>query len=263
MAAAFTHAQEQGAELIVTGGDAVMDVFGAQRPRTDQLKGVWSNRIKQDCSRPLLHTVGNHDIHGWNQKSSKTSGQEADFGKQFSRELFGIPSTYYAADRAGWRFIILDSTQRKDDGYVGHCDDAQLAWLKQTLAETSKSTPIVVVSHIPILSLVALTYWDAKDRSKLNEDTVIPAGEMHTDGVELHKLFAAHGGVKLCLSGHVHLLDRCTLDGVTYICDGAVCGGWWKGSCQGIPEGYGLVDLNADGSFEHRYTTYGWKADPA
>ena len=42
--------------------------------------------------------------------------------------------------------------------------------------------------------------------------------------------------------------------------DGAVSGSWWKGPLQGVPEGFGVVDLRPDGTFEHRYEAYGWKA---
>ena len=56
-------------------------------------------------------------------------------------------------------------------------------------------------------------------------------------------VFKSHGGVKLCLSGHIHLLDCCEIDGITYICDGAVSANWWKGPIQGLSEGYGVVDL--------------------
>ena len=83
------------------------------------------------------------------------------------------------------------------------------------------------------------------------------------------KAYVAAGGVKLCLSGHVHLNDRVEMgvpgapaDGakVTYICDGAVCGSWWDGRKAQCDEGYGVVDLYDDGTFEHRYVAYGWKA---
>jgi len=52
---------------------------------------------------------------------------------------------------------------------------------------------------------------------------------MHVDAAKIKDLFAKHKNVKLCLSGHLHLVDRVDYNGVTYLCDGAVCGGWWKG----------------------------------
>jgi predicted phosphodiesterase len=91
-------------------------------------------------------------------------------------------------------------------------------------------------------------------------DTVISHAEMHTDATALHDRFRAAGNVRLCLSGHIHLLDRCELDGVTYICDGAVSGAWWKGPLDGIREGFGVIDLRPDGGFTHRYEPYGWNA---
>lgn len=120
-----------------------------------------------------------------------------------------------------------------------------------------------MVSHIPILSLTAITFAKPRGREHLGTDTIIDKSEMHTDGPELHRLFTQNGAVRLCASGHIHLLDRCLLDDITYVCDGAVCGAWWKGPSQGVPEGYDLLDLFDDGSVEHSYMTYGWKATAA
>ena len=50
---------------------------------------------------------------------------------------------------------------------------------------------------------------------------------------------------------------------MAFICDGAVCGNWWKGVYHHCPEGYGILDLHPDGRFEHQYVTYGWNAEPA
>jgi hypothetical protein len=79
-------------------------------------------------------------------------------------------------------------------------------------------------------------------------------------------LLAASGKVRLCLSGHMHLLDRVEVDGVTFVCGGAVSGGWWRGphepkeTAARCPNGYGLVTLRPDGSFTHEYRDFGWKA---
>ena len=83
---------------------------------------------------------------------------------------------------------------------------------------------------------------------------------MHIDARAIKDLFTAHPNVKLCISGHIHLVDRVEYVGVTYLCNGAVCAGWWKGRNQECAEGYGLIDLFDDGSFENRYVEFGWKA---
>ncbi|MFO0963651.1 MAG: metallophosphoesterase [Phycisphaerales bacterium] len=263
LAAALAHAQSQKPDFILTGGDGVMDVFEAKRGRADQLRALLQATFKRECGVPLHHTVGNHDIYGWNKKKSGAAGTESDWGKKFACELYGQPRTYQTFDRGGWRFICLDSVQPKGDGYVGYLDDEQHEWLKSTIAGTPKTTPILIVSHIPILSLTALTYGAPRGREKVGEDTVIHAGEMHTDGTLLHDLFKDAGNVKVCLSGHTHLLDHCMIDGISYICDGAVSGSWWKGPLEGLPEGYGCLELRPDGTFTHEYKTYGWKAAKA
>lgn len=260
MAAALAHAQAQKPDLIVTGGDAVMDVFEAKRDRAETLRGCFQGTLKRECGTPVKHTTGNHDILGWNKKKGGYDGTEADWGKRFACDLYGEERTYHTFDQGGWRFICLDSVQPAGDGYVGYLDEAQWDWLQKLLAATPKSTPVAVVSHIPILSLTTLTYGKPRGREGVGKDNVISAGEMHTDATLVHDLFKKAGNVKLCLSGHIHLLDRCELDGVTYICDGAVSGNWWKGTLQGVPEGFGVLDLNPDGTFAHRYEPYGWKA---
>jgi 3',5'-cyclic-AMP phosphodiesterase len=58
-------------------------------------------------------------------------------------------------------------------------------------------------------------------------DWVIPGAWVHIDARRIVELFHQHKNVKLCLSGHIHLFDRVLYNGVTYICDGAVCGRWW------------------------------------
>ena len=68
--------------------------------------------------------------------------------------------------------------------------------------------------------------------------------------------------VNLVLSGHNHQNERLQFDHTTHIEDGAVSGAWWRGSHHGNPEGFGIMDVRPDGTFEHRYQTYGWKAEP-
>ncbi len=244
-------------DLILFGGDSVMDVFEVKRPRAVELGGLFTTTCKNHCTIPMRHAIGNHDIFGW----TKADGAEATprHGKEYALDLFGMAKRYYSFDQGGWHFVVLDSVQPSADGYVAFCDDEQTAWLEADLKGRPAGSPVVVLTHIPILSLTSITYGKHRARETIGQDTVISAGSMHTDGHSLHNLFKA-AGVKLCLSGHQHLLDRCSTDGVTYICDGAVSGAWWKGACQGCPEGFGLIDLYADGSFDHSYLTYGWSA---
>jgi hypothetical protein len=64
--------------------------------------------------------------------------------------------------------------------------------------------------------------------------------------------------VKLAISGHIHLLDEVVYNDVTYYCNGAVSGNWWKGDYHQTPAGYAVINLYEDGTFNREYIAYGW-----
>ena len=66
--------------------------------------------------------------------------------------------------------------------------------------------------------------------------------------------------VRAILSGHLHHLEQIAVNGIPIINSGAVCGSYWAGPSFGTPEGFGVVDLGADGSVAFDYRDYGWKA---
>jgi hypothetical protein len=151
---------------------------------------------------------------------------------------------------------VLDSTQPSDDAeYTAFLDEEQFDWLQRDLKATDPTTPALVLSHIPIMSITTLL-WAKEEKG----DFRVSGSLMHTDCLRLKNLFAQHANVKVCLSGHTHLIDRCDYNGVSYICNGAVSGNWWKGRHKDCDEGYGVIDLYEDGSFSNEYIKYGWKA---
>jgi Icc protein len=87
----------------------------------------------------------------------------------------------------------------------------------------------------------------------------IPDTWMHGNVMPLIELLRKHR-VKLCLSGHLHMVDRVEFLGITFICNGSVCGRWWGGPYAQFPEGFGVIDLFADGTFNYEYRTFGWDA---
>src|SRR5262245_43746176 len=52
---------------------------------------------------------------------------------------------------------------------------------------------------------------------------------MHKDSQAVQAILRRHTNVKLCVSGHLHLVDHVVYDGITYRGCGAVSGDWWKG----------------------------------
>jgi Icc protein len=243
-------------DLILTGGDSVFDSFEADDARTKLQWDLWRAALKHENGIAVKSCIGNHDIWGGNKVKSKTTGEEPNYGKKRAIDMLHLSDRYYAFDQAGWHFIVLDSTQPNDaGGYTAFLDEAQFDWLQRDLRDTPATTPVLVLSHIPIVSVTPIL-WAREEEGDLR----IKSSHMHTDCMRIKTLFAQHPNVKVCLSGHMHLIDRCDYNGVTYLCDGAVSGNWWKGRHKDCDEGYGIIDLYTDGTFAHEYAKYGWQA---
>ena len=239
--------QKPAVHMILNGGDVVFDM---NKESLSTINGQWSlyhSIIKAECNLPVHYALGNHDIW-WNENDK---GQ-ADYGKRFSLEQLQLAKPYYSFSNSGWTFIVLDSVHLDIDNtwYIGKLGDEQLNWLKNELASTLKDTPVCVLSHIPILTATLMIEDDIVNKWEMT------GGDMHTDTAKIINLFNGYPNVKLCLSGHIHLRDKVVYNNVTYLCDGAVCGAWWKGNKRETGPGYGLIDLYADGSFTEQYVNY-------
>lgn len=258
--AALAHIQslEEQPQLILTGGDHIMDSFSRDETRTRVQWDLLTKGFQNGCSVPVMHALGNHDVWGWNRRKSKTSGDEPMWGKKWALDQLGMARTYHSFDRGGWHFVCLDSVDHdpnNPDGYIGRLGEEQIDWLERDLATVPSSTPVLVLSHIPILTVTGvLTPPDEK-----TNNYACSGGTMHADSVAIRDVFARHPNVKVCLSGHTHRIDRVDFKGVSYLCNGAVSGNWWKGVHYECAEGYSVLDLYDDGSFDNRYVTYGWK----
>ncbi|NLE58160.1 MAG: metallophosphoesterase [Planctomycetes bacterium] len=255
--ACLKHVQSQKdkPDLIFTGGDHIMDSIGANEARTREQWGLYKKVLKAECSLPVESCIGNHDCWGLNRKDSGATGNEPLYGKKWAMDSLGLDREYRSFDRAGWHFIMIDSTFPQGDGYTARLDDRQFEWLAEDLRRTDPKKPVLILSHIPILAVCV--FFDG-DNEK-SGDWVVPGAWVHIDSRRIKDLFLKHPNVKVCLSGHVHLIDRVEYLGVSYVCNGAVCGGWWEGPYQECDAGYALVDLYDDGSFENRYVQFGWK----
>ena len=84
MAACFHHVQQLAdkPDLILTGGDSVMDSFEADDARTTLQWNLWNSVLKNECWIPVRSCIGNHDVWGWIKSKSKTTGQEPNWGKK-------------------------------------------------------------------------------------------------------------------------------------------------------------------------------------
>lgn len=237
-------------EFVVTGGDLIMDALDVG---IDRIKTQWSlfDECMKGLALPVHHTIGNHDVVGWSAKSVVKPGEQ-DYGKKMFSDRYGAGKTYRSFDHGGWHFILLDSIGQNADttDYKGWIDEAQLAWLKADLEKAGPSTPIILVSHIPFYSV----WHQVLKGPQFHLDGKALVGNLH----EFRTLFDRYN-VKLVLTGHGHIFERIELGRITYIQGGAVCGMWWKGPVYGNPEGFGVVECSADGSFDFQYKSFGWK----
>lgn len=242
------HRQSPAVDFILNGGDAVFDMNKEQLPVIEQQWQEWHTLMAAHCRLPVYSCLGNHDIW-WYEEQSKG---KPTYGKEYSLQQLKLSMPYYRFAQGGWQFIVLDSVHLDIDQtwYIGRLSDAQFTWLEQQLAEIPAGQPVCILSHIPLLTATLMV-----------EDNIVNkweflGGDMHTDVAKIIGLFNRYPNVKLCLSGHIHLRDKVVYNNVTYVCNGAVSGAWWKGMKRETPPGYGLVDLYADGSFEEHYVTY-------
>jgi Icc protein len=262
----FAHVQtlaERGlapADMILTGGDTIMDSLAADMGRTKTQWSLWKKAKSDHCSLDIKSVIGNHDVWGWTQSRANTKGDEPLYGKKWACEEFGRALPWESFDKAGWHVVLLDSTFPHKDSYIGKLDDAQWDWLEQDLASIPATVPILLVSHIPILSAYPVAVTKPVVGPDGRPDIEVAGNLVHTDLERFQKLFAKHKNVKACISGHLHVVEQIDYGGVRYLCSGAVSGGWWRGLHRGTDFGYSLVDLYDDGTVESTYVAYGWQA---
>ncbi|WP_268224824.1 metallophosphoesterase family protein [Sinomicrobium oceani] len=227
-----------GIDFFLNGGDAIYaaDYDGIPRERVRAQWKIWKDCLIEISDYPVYSCIGNHDIW-WDAPDQ----DDPMYGKDFVVQSLGIPHRYYSFSAKGWHFIILDGNNPSVS-----LDEEQFGWLENELAQLPANTPVLLMSHYPILGVTP--YWE---------------GGMHSDYKRLKTLFYKHkDNVKLCLSGHQHLLDSVTYNGTSYFCNGALSGFWWekgddnsagKGYCQETPPGYAIIELYSDGTFSNTY----------
>jgi 3',5'-cyclic AMP phosphodiesterase CpdA len=243
---AMTKARALKADFAIQGGDHVFDSLGVPKARAIALFNQY-DKTEQELGLKVHHTLGNHDVCGI-YTSSGVAPDDPQYGKKLYQDRFG--PTFYSFDRRGYHFIVLDSIGITDDHhYRARIDADQLAWLTADLARTPAGTPIVVTTHIPLVT--ALPSYNDPDPKAL------AASYAFTNGPQVIKLFEGHN-VLAVLQGHTHINERVEWHGVPYITSGAVCGNWWKGTRFGTPEGFTVVSL-ANGKLTTRYEPTGFK----
>lgn len=245
--------------MILNTGDCLMDSLKVDRDRANALWAMWNGITKNENSLPMRHCLGNHDAWALGLGEGAAETKDPHYGKKLALDKLGMDKLYYSFDHGAWHFIMLDTVQpavgKHPTGWTANLDDEQFEWLKADLAAVPADRHVAVYSHVPILQMASMLYLKPDDEGRY----IFGAQHMLMDARRIVDLFGKHPQVKLCLSGHIHLLDSVKLNNVTYICDGAVCGKWWRGARIDAQPGYSLTTFKPDGTFEYKYSEYGWK----
>lgn len=234
------------ADFCISGGDQVFDVCEQDLNRAHTLFKLYQQTEKNELEGKVYYTVGNHDVIGINQKSPVEPGDQ-EYGKRLYQDYFG--KLYYSFDHKGWHFIVLDSIGIEYYKiFRAQFDEEQLAWLKADLAGVAPTTPIVVVTHVPIATVLGtISHRQARG-----------PGPIASNSYAVHELLAGHN-LKAILQGHLHVWQKSEYQGVQYLISGAVSGAWWEGPMHGTPEGYTLCQIRGD-QIHLSYVTYPWTA---
>ena len=240
-AAAINH---HSPDLIIAGGDLITEGFSSS---TEAATPRWQAYLEmhQALRAPVYPLLGNHDLVAARPDDGSPPSEDP---RSVFREHFGLEQTYRSFDAAGYHFILLDVIAITDDElmYHGKISNQQLQWLQADLDQVKPGTPIVIASHMPLIT----AYYQATRGAT----AAAPVNRVVTNSRQLLDLFQDHNLV-LVLQAHLHVDEMLRWQSTTFITGGAICGGWWNGPWHGTEAGYGVVTL-AEDRIDWDYCTY-------
>src|SRR5687768_12788671 len=106
------------ADLIVTGGDHVMD---ATDEGVDRARAQWEvyQRAIASTKTPVKAVLGNHDILGWGVREMMPATTPG-YGRAMALDQLKMAEPYYSFDAGGWHFVMLDSMTRRGFSYTAY-----------------------------------------------------------------------------------------------------------------------------------------------
>ncbi|MEN8203272.1 MAG: metallophosphoesterase [Bacteroidota bacterium] len=237
-------------DFVITGGDLVDDALFSTHERADTLYRLYKEMAK-GFDMPVYNTMGNHEIYGYNA-NPPADPEHPEYGEKMFENRIG--KRYYSFDHKGWHFMILDGIEKGEGNwgaYVGKVDEEQIQWIRDDLEKLKPETPIVIVTHIPLVSIMPQItkgplFADNQSSLVTNQQEVLAPFRMMN--------------LKLVLQGHLHALEDNNLMGRThFLTGGAVCGRWWRTPDDSeFQEGFVKIDIKGN-DFSWEYVDYGWE----
>lgn len=239
----------QQADLVICGGDCITDGFQSSRASVAHRWQAYREHLRDRLTPRPVAVIGNHDLVG--AMPDDGSAPESDPRAAFREEL-GIPQTQFSFEAQGYHVLLLDSVQitRDELKYRGYVDEAQLNWLRAELTRIRPETPIVLVTHMPLLT----GFYMATEGA----EAAAPRNRVIVNNREVLAAFADHC-LHVVLQGHLHVNEMLRWRDTTFITGGAVSGKWWRGAWHGTEEGFGVLTLRPD-RVDWEYIDIGWTA---
>lgn len=230
---AIESAKKNNVDFILTGGDNVdIDVLGKDAETAHELYANYADIIK-NAGVKYYAAIGNHDRF-WGCEKNDPLYNEGLFEKYINK-------SYYSFDHKGWHFIVLNTSNTV-------VDEQQKQWLSEDLKKTDGETPIIVIVHVPFLSV----YYPALEGKYKSNDTF-------SNFKEIWDMFDGNN-LELVLQGHMHLYEEIKVRDVQFITAGAVSASWWGGAYYGTEEGYLKVNIAGD-DFDWEYIDCDWEVN--
>ena len=238
----------QKGDLVLGGGDLVKGNFDSSAA---EVAPLWDAYMAMHGAIRGEHhvAIGNHDFAGVLPRDGAPPVADP---RQFYKERLGVTETYRAFDALGYHVMLLDPVWISGDKhkYHGRIAPPQLDWIEAELSRIPRDKPIILVTHIPLLT----AFLGAKEGMAVAAEPFMVVNNNR----EVLALFEEHN-LALVLQGHLHVSESLRWRGTTFIAGGAICGNWWRGSYFGTAEGFNVITLHPD-RVEWEYLDYGWHA---
>jgi 3',5'-cyclic AMP phosphodiesterase CpdA len=246
LAAAAINAQQP--DIVIAGGDLITDGFNAS---AESVRTRWDAYMEMHRA---IHgrveaAIGNHDLVA--ARPADGSAPAEDPRSEFLDRM-GLERTWRSFDFGGCHFVLLDSIHVTGDAfeYEGWVDAEQLAWLREDAAALALDTPVIVVTHIPLLT----SFYQATEGAT----AAAPRNRVVANSREVLNVFDGCNLLAV-LQGHLHVDELLRWRGITFVTGGAVCGKWWRGAWHGTPEGFGVLTVEKR-HVGWQYFGFGWQA---
>ena len=210
--------------MIIAKPDFIIELgdFGTLAKKYAHYFDIWNS-----FPGPKYQVIGNHEMDGG------TSLEEAVAYRNMKH-------SYYTFSKNGFKFIILDGNDKKEEnqkGYRSYMGNKQLVWLKEELEEASE--PVVIFSH-----------------QGIGTDPNNP-GERYSieNSIEIRKIFEDHNKtnkknrVICCFNGHTHHDFAEEIKGIWYITINSMSYKW-------LGEEYEFIRYSKDVDKEFKWIKY-------